>query len=236
MKILIYVAMQAEAAPIIAALNLVEHNSLLPNKLPMQTYKGKDARHEYLLVSSGICKRYQVDCVGTEPAAVALQAALSVYDADLVLNAGTAGGFAQRGASIADVYLSKDSICYHDHRIALTNFDAYGIGSYDCMNTDDLAQALNLKQGRISTGCSLSMTAEDLAQMQTNQADCKEMEAAALAWIAQLYAVDFLAIKAITDLLDVDSPTPEQFMQNLNKAGLALKEAVVKVLNWDGLG
>lgn len=230
MNILIYIAMQAEASPIIDALSLLEESNLLPCALPMRTYTGKDERHQYLLVSSGVSAQHQVDNVGSEAAAVGLQAALSVYDADLIINAGTAGGFAQRGANIADVYLGTGSVCYHDHRIDLPKFDAYGAGDYACVNTDKLAQQLGLKQGQISTGCSLGMTAEDLIQMQKNQADCKEMEAAALAWIASLYKMPFLPIKAITDLLDVEVDTPEQFLANLNQANLALKEALLSVL------
>lgn len=230
MNILIYIAMQSEADPIIDGLSLLEQHNLLPPALPMRSYTGKDEHHQYLLVSSGLSAKHEVDNIGSEAAAVGLQAALSVYDADLVINAGTAGGFAQRGAAIADVYLGTGTVCYHDHRIDLPKFDAYGVGDYACVNTDKLAQKLGLKQGRISTGCSLGMTAEDLAQMQKNQADCKEMEAAALAWIASLHKTPFLPIKAITDLLDVEVDTPEQFMANLTRSNLALKEVLINVL------
>ena len=45
------------------------------------------------LVTPGKCESHGVDNVGTVPAAVAVYAAVSAFKPDLVVNAGTAGGF-----------------------------------------------------------------------------------------------------------------------------------------------
>ncbi|WP_251358513.1 hypothetical protein [Kangiella sp. TOML190] len=228
-NILIYVAMQSEAQPIIEALDLTI-TSLLPKALPMQTFAGKKDKHHYLLVTSGKSTLYGVDNVGTEPAAVGLQAALQLFDADLVINAGTAGGWQTKGAKIAQVYLGKSPIRYHDHRIPIPTFEAYGRGSYPCMDTSELARKLNLTQGFISTSNSLDFNQDCDRLMQENNADCKEMECAALAWVCHLYQKPFLPVKAITDFVDGKHPTAEQFQQNLNRTCEALKNAVIKLL------
>ncbi|NVJ68582.1 MAG: hypothetical protein HWE16_18985 [Gammaproteobacteria bacterium] len=228
-KILIYIAMQSEAQLIIDGLGLTE-NSLLPKALPMKTFAGHNENHEYLIVTGGKSELYGVDNVGTEPAAVGLQSALNLFDADLVINAGTAGGWQSKGAQIADVYLGKSPIRYHDHRIPIPTFEAYGKGSYPCIDTTKLAEKLNLKQGFISTSNSLDFNDDCDRLMQENQADCKEMECAALAWICHLYKKPFLPIKAITDFVDHEHPTAEQFQANLAKTCEALKAAVISVL------
>ncbi|MRX27985.1 hypothetical protein [Kangiella sp. HZ709] len=229
-KILIYIAMQSEAQPIIDELNF-EETSILNPALPMKTYTGVSSKHSYFLVTGGKSSMYGVDNVGTEPAAVGLQAALQFFDADLVINAGTAGGWQSKGAQIADVYLGKSPVRYHDHRIPIPTFEAYGKGSYPCIETAELAQLLNLKRGYISTSNSLDFNTDCSRLMEENKADCKEMEAAALAWICHLYAKPFLPIKAITDFVDHEHPTAEQFQENLAKTCLALKDAFVKILN-----
>lgn len=223
-------AMYAEAEPIMGALKLRE-TAILPSALPMRTFQGHSAQHDYCLVIGGSSERYKVDNIGTEPAAIGLQACLTVFDADLVINAGTAGGFAAKGTGITDVYLGKSPIRYHDHRIPIPGFDEYGIGSYPCIDTCKLAEKLNLKTGFISTSNALDYTDECLQRMMANQADCKEMECAALAWICELYQKPFLPIKAITDLVDHEHQTAEQFQANLAKTCEALKIAVLKVLS-----
>lgn len=231
MQIILYIAMQEEAAAIISALNLEPNLQLLPQALPMQAYTGEDSYNQYLLITAGNSRAYGVNNVGTEPASVGLSAALEVFAAECVINAGTAGGFASKGAQIADVFLGKSPLCYHDHRIPLGHYEAYGIGRYPCVDSTNLTCLLNVKQGNISTGNSLDMNTDDLERLHNNQADCKDMEAAALAWVAELYNVPFLPIKVITDLIDNQQDnTAEQFLQNLTQANLALKDAVLRLL------
>ena len=70
-----------------------------------------------------------VDNVGTVPAAVAtflaLQKLKSDTDpADLLINAGTCGGFRRKGAAIGDVFLTT-AVANHDRRIAIPGFTSY---------------------------------------------------------------------------------------------------------------
>ena len=56
------------------------------------------------------------------------------------------------------------------------------------------------------------------------------MECAAIAYVAHLFKTPFLAVKAITDIVDGDRTSAEEFTENLQKAAQALQEAVPRVL------
>ena len=58
------------------------------------------------------------------------------------------------------------------------------------------------------------------------------MEGAALAWVAELHGVPFFCIKVITDIVDGDRPTEEEFMENLHRAAVSLQASVPKVIDY----
>lgn len=58
------------------------------------------------------------------------------------------------------------------------------------------------------------------------------MEAASIAWTAQLSGTPYLGIKVITDIVDGDRPSHEEFMENLSAAGASLQSIVPKVLDF----
>ncbi len=224
-KIAIVMAMQAEAEPLIEKLGL----ALRPVPgLPVNIYAGQDQR--CVLVTNGRDAVTGVDNIGTQPATLAAWLAIERFAPDLLLNAGTAGGFAKRGAAIGDVYVSAGHIRFHDRRIPLPGFREYGIGNYPVADLAACAARLNLKTGTVSTGNSLDCPAVDLAQMQANDADVKEMEAAAIAWVASITGTPMAAVKAITDLVDLPHPPEEQFVANLAQASSRLADAVVSLV------
>lgn len=231
--VLMYMAMQAEAEGLIQQLDLREVQGAergLPDALPMRVWLGEHHGKTIRLITAGQSPRHQVDLVGTEPAAVGLQAALHAFPADCVLNAGTAGGFKQRGAAIADLYLGHGAVYYHDHRIPLPGFDALGHGEYPSAGSTELAHAIGAKLGTLSSGCSLDCNEQDWQRIRAVEADCKDMEAAALAWVCDLYGVPFVALKSITDWVDEPHPTAEQFLANLEHACDALTQGIVRLL------
>jgi nucleoside phosphorylase len=65
-----------------------------------------------------------------------------------------------------------------------------------------LIEALGLKSGIVSSGNSLNCGPEDRAALEASGASIKEMEGASIAYVASLFAVPLLAIKAITDIVD----------------------------------
>ncbi|CAI5505134.1 unnamed protein product [Closterium sp. Naga37s-1] len=269
-SILIYMAMAAEAAPLVNSLDLQlkEHDSF-PAGSPWQLHSGSHAGVSIHLVTPGKDRALGVDNVGTVPAAVAVYAAAASLHPDLIINAGTAGGFKAKGAAIGDVYVASH-FANHDRRIPLPGFDEYGIGLIESPHASRVASALGFKVGRVSSGNSLDMSAEDEKLIAKNDATVKDMEdekliakndatvkdmeiihpyavypppyssppfypsinsqAAAVAWVAALLSLPLLSVKAVTDIVDGDRPTTEEFLENLHTAADALQHAVPKVV------
>lgn len=117
---------------------------------------------------------------------------------DLIINAGTCGGFQRMGGTIGDVYITT-GVANHDRRIPIPNFDKYGIGHL-ATNIDyieHMATALHYKTGICTTGNSLDNTTTDDEFMISNNASVKDMEAAAIAWCCQLYNIPFMGMKGM---------------------------------------
>jgi nucleoside phosphorylase len=231
-KIAIVMAMRAESQPLIDAMGFknitLNHNEHLPT---LGYHASREGQELYLIVH-GKDSRYGVDSVGTQPATIAALLAVQQFDPDLLINAGTAGSFGAKGGKIADVYLSAEKVVFHDRRIMLPGFFEYGIGNYPCVKADRMAKDLGLQTGIISTGNSLDMLKKDLQFMIPNNAMLKEMEAAAIAYVASLFGVPFLGVKSITDLVDNDEDDEEEFVENLAAASSALCTAMIKILEY----
>ena len=48
-----------------------------------------------------------------------------------------------------------------------------------------------------------------------------------MAWACSLSETPFFALKSVTDIVDGDKPSGDEFMENLHKAAAHLKEAVI---------
>jgi len=227
---LILMAMKGEAAPLIDSLNLKKRNNVFRKEIPFEAYQGDVENLHVTLIVGGKDKDLNVDNVATQPATLMTYLGIEHFNPDIVINAGTAGGFSSQGCKIGDVYLSEGEFCYHDRRIPIPGFDKYGIGSYPSFDTSEIAKELNLKTGRISTGNSLDHTEKDLEVIESNKAVIKEMEAAAIAWVCKILNTPMFAVKAITDLLDGERATETQFSENFNLASGNLQKSVQEIL------
>ncbi|KAJ8433942.1 hypothetical protein Cgig2_001871 [Carnegiea gigantea] len=172
-----------------------------------------------------------VDCVGTVTASLVTYASIQALQPDLIINAGTAGGFKAKGASIGDVFLATQ-VAFHDRRIPIPVFDLYGVGLRKAFSAPNLVRDLNLKTGKLSTGDSLDMSPHDEASIIANDATLKDMEGAAVAYVADLLKVPVIFVKAVTDIVDGDKPSAEEFLQNLQAVTAALDESVAKVVDF----
>ena len=237
--IAIVMAMDAEAEPLREAVGAVpvarpEWAAALP---PVVWHApAAPGGVEVVLVVNGIDPHTGVDCVGTTAAALATQVALDRCRTlggrhpDLLLSVGTAGGWQRVGASIGDVYLAWDRFVYHDRRIDLPGFDTFGRGEIPAADLRVHADALGCRVGIVTTGDSLDESPEDAARIRASGAEVKEMEAAAVAWVAHLHGVAVGAVKAITDHVDHPAPTAEQFTANLAAAAAALRHTTIALL------
>ncbi|CAN6916555.1 unnamed protein product [Brassica oleracea] len=89
-------------------------------------------------------------------------------------------------------------------------FDLYGVG---------LRQALD-------------MSTQDESLIIANDATLNDMEGSAVAYVAELLKVPVMFLKAVTDLIDGDKPTAQEFLQNLSLVTSALEETATKVTNF----
>lgn len=229
--ICLLMAMRDEALPIISELAL-KPVELLPDYLPFQMFQGQLDELIVSLVVSGRDPRYDVDNIGTQAATLMAYVAIEHLKPDLVISAGTAGGFARQGADIGTVYLSSDRFVYHDRRVPLPGFDESGIGHYPAMDVSNMASDLELPVGVISTGSSLEKSERDIEVIEGYNAVAKEMEAAAIAWVCWIRQQPFLAIKSITNLLDQPGASEQQFVHNLKFACSQLQQQVIRVLDY----
>ncbi|KAE9448250.1 hypothetical protein C3L33_19880, partial [Rhododendron williamsianum] len=199
-----------------------------------------DSIHTFIrILSTG------VDSVGTISASLVTYASILALQPDLIINAGTAGGFKcfdmystlmfscfqAKGASIADIFLASD-VAFHDRRIPIPVFDLYGVGLRQAFPTPNLVKTLNLKVGKLSTGDSLDTSPKDEASIVSNDATIKDMEGAAVAYVADLLKVPAIFVKAVIDIVDGDKPTGVEFLQNLLAVTAALDQAVTEVVDF----
>jgi len=141
--------MEAEAAPFVEHLGLKLLEGFFPSQTPFLAYSGVHHQTKVTVITMGKDKAYDtgVDSVGTVPSALATFLALAKNDdaedstIDLVLNAGTCGGFSIKGAEIGDVFLTT-GVANHDRRIPIPGFDTYGIGKLETIDPQQMAVRL----------------------------------------------------------------------------------------------
>lgn len=227
----VIIAMEEEARPLLDLLELQRDQGRLIGPASAQVYSGAAYGLELHIICNGKCKVHGVDQVGTVPAALTAYLAMEAFKPDLVLTAGTAGGFAAQGGAVGDVYVSSSAM-NHDRRIPIPGFREYGIGTYEAVPVPNLTAELGLKTGVVSSGNSLDYTKQDMEAMVKSNVAVKDMEVAAIAWAADLYKTPWVAIKAITDIVDGDHPTNEEFLRNLAAAAQSLQKTLPLVLKF----
>ena len=241
--------MEAEAAPFIQHLSLQPVPDFFPRTTPFLAYQGTHHQCNLTVITNGkdLVHGTGVDNVGTIPAALSTYLALSKLNSrdnnmdensessggvvDLLINAGTCGGFQKMGAQIGDVYLTT-SVAHHDRRIPIPSFTDYGIGKIQSTQVINLASSIHAKMGVCTTGNSLDAHDLDHFHMDLNQASVKDMEAAAIAWSCELHQTPHFGLKVVTDIVDGDKPTQEEFLENLHKAAESLQDALPKAIEY----
>ena len=238
--------MEQEATPFVEHLGLTRVEGYFPSQTPFLAFEGLSNNGiKVTVITMGKDGVYGtgVDNAGTVPASLATFWSLQhgtrsgdgsgrgIEKYDLVMNAGTCGGFQRKGMAIGDVLLTT-GVAHHDRRIPIPGYDVLGIGQLTTMDPTLMAEALDYKTGICSTGNSLDKVDKDDELMLANDASVKDMEAAAIAWVCQMCdQTPYLGVKVVTDVVDGDVPTHEEFMANLTSAAKSLQQALPKILD-----
>jgi 5'-methylthioadenosine nucleosidase len=229
--IALVIAMRAEAAPLIEELGAIPQP--VGSSVPTQAFIATFGDDTLVIGVNGVDPVHGVDLVGTEPAVLTTMQVIERWKPDVVISAGTAGGWSRSAAEIGDVYVAWPHVVRHDRRIGIERFHEYGIGSHPVWNrSEELALALGARTGIVTTGNSLDESETDREWILSLSGEVKEMEAAAVAWVCALSGTPFVAIKTITDLVDHPTPTADQFLANLNTASTRLSEILPKAIRW----
>lgn len=237
-NVVVAIAMKAEASPFVKHLSLEPDTSFFPPETPFHAFRGKHNGCDLTVITNGKDEAHGtgVDNVGTIAASLATFLALQKLKANddpagLLINAGTCGGFQRKGAAIGDVFLTT-AVANHDRRIAIPGFTEYGVGRLDSTPVAALASHLDAKTGVCTTGNSLDFHELDAQHMLENDASIKDMEAAAIAWAAEMWGTPHFGVKVVTDIVDGDKPSHEEFLENLGTAATSLQGALPRVIDY----
>jgi|SRR6185503_8980008 len=231
-NILLVIAMQAEADPILAALGVKQAGTPLEPPLPPIYYSTSRDGIQVNLVVNGQDPAYKLDSFGSDAATLSTYLGIKAFSPDLVMSTGVAGGFKTQ-ALIGDVYLSKDSVRYFDRRVSITSpdYQDYAIGFYPVADASQMAADLGLKTGVVVTGGSFENSLIDDRQIRNLDGSVVEMECAAVARMSMLCQKQFMAAKAIVDFDDAVG-FASQFNQNFTIATTNLANQLLRIFGY----
>lgn len=230
-KIGLIVAMNIEAKPIIKSLNL-EPEEISIGTLPFLAWTGEVNGTEIMLMTLGADPRFGCPNIGTNAAVLCAQKLIEIFQPDILLNIGTAGGMNGQ-TTIGKVYLAQGDFYFHDRHIEVEMFRKYADGKYPAIKAPSLAMHLDLPVGILSTGNSFELQPLELERMKANNVNLKDMEAAAIAWVAWLNKTPCLALKAVTDFIEpYDHSSEAQFLKNYKASCERLSETTTKCVSF----
>lgn len=199
-RIGILVAMIGEARPIVSSLKLPPSMSSDP-ELKFDSWEGENGDTEIMVKTLGHDARFGGPKVGPLPTALAAYKLIEEFQPDIFINAGSAAGFSEKGVQVNEIYLGQGTAGFYDRRGGTSAFVEFCRGDYPILKASKLAAALNVKTAKITTGHSFDLEPADLKEIERTQAQIRDMEAAAIGWVAEMKSVPFLPLKVITDII-----------------------------------
>ncbi len=228
-RICYIIAMRAEGEPLIAHYALQERaNFFAP--LPCRLFVGTVGQTELCVVINGT--DHDRDLIGCEAATMTTMAAIEKLRPDIVISSGTCGGWQRHGTRLGAVYIAN-AVMFHDRRVPGDNeWHTQGLGNYPVWSgSEALARRLQLPMGKVTTGSSFDLSAEDEAVIERYGGQLKEMEGAAVAFVAQQFGVPVMLVKAVTNLRDDANDDMTTFQTSLQHVAQALLKANIRIIN-----
>lgn len=227
MKVAIIAAMHEECDFFRQAFDQACHSKHLNMQVSLTDWQG----HEVCLIESGI---------GKVNATLAAQHALSAFQADLVINTGSAGGI-KTGAQIGD-FVIADCVCHHDLDISPIGFkrgELPGLPVYYPADSSINESLFSLCQemrftahhGHIATADSFVYRSDqlDVIKAHFEGVVACEMEAAAVAQVCHLHDKPFVMIRNLSDIAGEHAPV--NFQQYIVEAGKKSSALVIQLLS-----
>ncbi|MGR5127257.1 5'-methylthioadenosine/S-adenosylhomocysteine nucleosidase [Photobacterium swingsii] len=231
MKIGIIGAMEQEVAILKDQLTNCETHKKAGCTIYTGTLNGADI----VLLQSGI---------GKVAAAVGSAIMLEVFQPDVVLNTGSAGGF-DSSLNVGDVVISTE-VRYHDADVTAFGYEIGQMAQQPAAFASDeklmdiAAQALatmenvHAVRGLICTGDAFVCSAEKQQFIRDNfpAVIAVEMEAAAIAQACHQFNVPFVVVRAISDVADKESPMSfDEFLPLAAKSSSIMVAKMAELLN-----
>lgn len=227
-KVLLVVAMDSEAEPIIKTLHLKPLSHQFSD-LPMRGYIGQQGKTEILMMINGEDPVNKVQNIGTEPATLSTYLGIEYFHPDLVISIGTAGGVIENGAVLKDVYFSE-KVYFVDRRIPMDGYYEYGRGSYRSAPLGAAAKKVGMKPGIICTEGSFDQEKIDYQMFLKEHCTAIDMEAAGVAWVSMLKKTPMIAIKGVSNYVR-GKDIHEVFNKNLPVVTKSLSEKLKNFLS-----
>ncbi|WP_455683015.1 5'-methylthioadenosine/S-adenosylhomocysteine nucleosidase [Thomasclavelia sp.] len=195
----------------------------------LKFYEGKINSIEVIALFSGVCK---------VNAAIASQLLIDIYDIDIIINSGTAGGM-NPDLEIFDTVISTE-ICYHDVASdILTEFHPWMKSIFfeadqelielSKLAVNKIKLAGKVIWGRMVTGESF-ITNEERQKIYDEFVPLTvDMETASIAHVCYVNSIPFISIRCITDT--VTHSGIDNFEKNCIKASIIAKNITVALLN-----
>ncbi|KKD01717.1 MULTISPECIES: 5'-methylthioadenosine/S-adenosylhomocysteine nucleosidase [Photobacterium] len=196
------------------------------------TLKGADV----VLLQSGI---------GKVAAAVGTAILLEIFEPDLVVNTGSAGGF-DSSLNVGDVVISTE-VRYHDADVTAFGYEIGQMAQQPAAFQSDeklmqvaeqalaqLDETTHAVRGLICTGDAFVCSTEQQQRIRTHfpQVVAVEMEAAAIAQACHQFKVPFVVVRAISDVADKESPMSfEEFLPLAAQSSSAMVVQMAALLN-----
>lgn len=220
--------MRAEAKPFIEQFGILQQKDFF-SPLPCLLYQGEVGGSTLSVVLNG--EEHGSDLIGCEAAVVATMSAIERLHPDIIISSGTCGGWQRKGMAVGEVYIAN-GVMFHDRRVPGDNaWHTQGLGNYPVWEgSQALAESLELPMGKVTTGSSFDMSAEEEAIIDENGGMLKEMEGAAVAFVCSLFNVPVMLVKAVCNLRDAEEEDMDAFQRNLQMVSQNLNNANKRIV------